>query len=85
MDKLTSLKGINKYFCIECEHSHIRKYKYIINKNGKRIKSKDTPFFNCKEHAYQLTATEKFNIQFNKSVENYSFKKHQKSIGSMKQ
>lgn len=85
MDKLTDLTGINKYWCNECKYFHIRKYKYIINKNGKRIKTKNTPFFNHKEFAYKLTSTEIFNMKFNKSVEKYSIKGHKKTLGSMKQ
>jgi len=85
MDKLTDLIGINKYYCSECEHFHIRKYKYIINKFEQRIKTKDTPFFNHKEYAFKLTSTEIFNAKFNKSMEKYSFKAHQKTVGSMKQ
>jgi len=85
MDKLNSLEGIKKYYCIECEHFHIRKYLYKFNKLGKRIKTKDTPFFNCKEFAYKLTSTEIYNKQFGKSMENYSIKDHKKMKGSRKQ
>jgi len=85
MDKLTDLIGINRYYCSECEHFHIRKYKYVINEFERRIKTKNTPFFNHKEYAYKLTATEIFNMKFNKSVEKYSIKGHKKALGSMKQ
>ena len=85
MDKLTDLKEVKRYWCVECEHFHIRKYKYMIDKNGKRIKTKDTPFFNHKEFAFRLTATEIFNMKFNKSTESYSLKSHKKTLGSMKQ
>jgi len=85
MDKITDLTGINRYYCSECEHNHIRKYKYIINKFGKRIKTKNTPFFNHKEYAFKLTSTELFNMKFRKSTEKYSIKGHKKTIGSMKQ
>jgi len=85
MDKLTDLKGINKYYCSECEHNHIRKYKYIINKFNKRVKTKDTPFFNHREYAFKLTSTEIFNMKFRKSTEKYSIKSHKKTLGSMKQ
>jgi len=85
MDKLTDLIGINRYYCSECEHFHIRKYKYVINKFGQRIKTKDTPFFNHKEYAFKLTSTEIFNAKFNKSMEKYSIKGHKKTVGSMKQ
>ena len=85
MDKLTDLIGINKYYCSECEHFHIRKYKYIINEFGVRIKTKNTPFFNHKEYAFKLTSTEVFNMKFNKSTEKYTIKAHQKTKGSMKQ
>jgi len=85
MDKITDLTGINRYYCSECEHNHIRKYKYIINKFGKRIKTKNTPFFNHKEYAIKLTSTELFNMKFNKSTEKYTIKGHKETIGSMKQ
>ena len=49
------------------------------------LKQKNTPFFNHKEYAYKLTATEIFNMKFNKSVEKYSIKGHKKALGSMKQ
>ncbi len=85
MDKLTSLIDIKCYYCSECKHYHIRKYKYIINSYGIRIKSKDTPFFNHKDFAYKLTQTELFTLSFNKSLEKYSIKKHKRTIGSRKQ
>ena len=85
MNKLTDLKGINKFWCSECEHFHIRKYKYLINEYGKRIKTKNTPFFNHKEYAFKLTSTESFNMKFNKSMKKYSIKGHKKMKGSMKQ
>ena len=85
MDKLTDLIDINRYYCSKCEHFHIRKYKYIINEFGRRIKTKDTPFFNHKEFAYKLTSTEIFNMKFNKSIQKYIIKEHQKTVGSMKQ
>ena len=85
MDKITDLIGINRYWCSECEHFHIRKYKYIINEFGKRIKTKNTPFFNHKEFAIKLTSTEIFNMKFRKSTESYSIKSHKKTLGSMKQ
>ena len=85
MDKITDLTGINRYYCSECEHNHIRKYKYIINKFGKRIKTKNTLFFNHKEYAFKLTSTELFNMKFRKSTEKYSIIGHKKTIGSMKQ
>ena len=44
MDKLTDLIGINRYYCSECEHFHIRKYKYVINEFGRRIKTKKYAF-----------------------------------------
>ncbi|GAH70075.1 unnamed protein product [marine sediment metagenome] len=85
MDKLTNLKEVKRYWCSECEHFHIRKYKYIINEFGKRIKTKNTPFFNHKEFAFKLTSTEIFNMKFQKSTEKYSIKAHKKTSGSMKQ
>ncbi len=84
MDKITDLEGIKKYFCTECEHFHIRKYKYIVNEFGKRIKTKDTPFFNHKEFAYKLTTSELFKRQFQHSCEHYTIKKHKETKGSNK-
>lgn len=85
MKKLTSFKGINKYFCINCNHFHIRKYKYKLNKHNERIKTKDTPFFNHQEFGYKLSSTEMFNLQMNRSLDNYSIKAHKKTRGSRKQ
>lgn len=85
MNKLNSLEGIKKYFCSECKHFHIRKYRYKIDKFGKRIKTKDTPFFNHKEFANKLSRSELFNRQFSRSCETYQIKKHKKSKGSNKQ
>ena len=85
MDKLTDLKEIKRYWCSQCGHFHIRKYKYIINENGKRIKTKNVPFFNHREFAFKLTSTELFNMKFNKSMEKYSLNGHKKTLGSMKQ
>ena len=85
MDKITKLEGIKKYYCIECEHYHIRKYKYKINKEGKRIKTKDTPFFNHKEYAIKLSKSEIFNRQFKKNWKNYNIKSHKESYNSGKQ
>ena len=85
MDKITDFIEVKKYWCSQCEHFHIRKYKYIINKFGQRIKTKDTPFFNHKEYAFKLTSTELFNMKFSKSMEKYSLKAHKKTVGSMKQ
>ena len=84
MDKLNSIEGINKYFCSECHRFHIRKYRYKIDKNGNRIKTKDTPFFNHKEFAYKLTQSELFNRQFRRSCKLYSIKSHKKMKGSTK-
>ena len=85
MNKLNSLEGINKYYCCQCEHFHIRKYKYKINKFDMRVKTKDTPFFRCKEFAYKLSQYDLFKKQLGKSVENYSIKSHKKMKGSRKQ
>lgn len=85
MDKLNNLEGIRKYYCSKCEYFHIKKYKYKFDKFGKRVKTKDTPFFNHKEFAYKLTPSEIFKKQFGKSVENYSIKEHKKMKGSRKQ
>lgn len=85
MDKINDLKGINKYYCILHDCFHIRKYKYIINEHGKRIKTKDTPFFNCKNNAMKLTSSEVFSRKFRKSYNKYSIKKHKETIGSVKQ
>jgi len=85
MDKLKELTGIERYWCSECEHFHIKKYKYIINEFGIRFKTKNTAFFNHKEFAFKLTATEIFNMKFNKSAKSYSLKSHKKTLGSMKQ
>jgi len=71
MDKITDFKGISKYYCYECEYFHRKKYKYIIDKDGKRIKTKDTPFFNHKEFAYKLTSSELWKKQFKKSWNRY--------------
>ena len=84
LDKLNSIEGISKYFCSECNHFHIRKYRYKINKLGHRIKTKDTPFFNHKEFAYKLTSSELWKRQFGRSCELYSIKEHKKAIGSNK-
>ena len=85
MDKLTDFIEIKKYYCSQCGHFHVRKYKYIINEFGIRIKTKNVPFFNHREFAFKLTATEIFNMKFNKSMEKYSLKGHKKTFGSMKQ
>lgn len=85
MDKITDFEGVKKYYCTECEHFHIRKYKYKINKLGKRIKTKDTPFFNHKEFAMKLTSTELWNRQMKRSCDLYTIKNHKKSYGSGKQ
>lgn len=85
MEKINDLKGFNKYFCSECEHFHIRKYKYKIDKNGARIKTKDTPFFNHKEFAYKLTDSELWLMKMSKSLSIYSIKSHKKTVGSRKQ
>lgn len=84
LDKITDLEGIKKYFCTECKHFHIRKYKYIVNEFGKRIKTKDTPFFNHKEFAMKLTQSELWKRQMNRSCETYSIKKHKETKGSNK-
>jgi len=84
MDKITDLERIKKYYCSECERFHIRKYKYVIDKFGKRIKTKDTPFFNHKEFAYKLIPSELFNLQFNRSYKRYNIKEHKKTKGSNK-
>ena len=84
LDKITDLEGIKKYFCSECEKFHIRKYRYIIDKFGKRIKTKNTPFFNHKEFAYKLTISELWNRQMKRSCDLYSIKEHKKSKGSNK-
>ena len=85
MDKIINLKEIKSYYCIECEHFHIRKYKYIFNEFNQRIKTKNTPFFNHKEFAFKLTATEIWHKKMSKSLENYSIKSHKKTLGSKKQ
>ena len=84
MDKITDLEGIKKYLCSECNRFHIRKYRYKIDKNGKRIKTKDTPFFNHKEFAMKLTTSELFKRQFQRSCEHYTIKKHKETKGSNK-
>ena len=84
MDKITDLTDVKKYFCTECKHFHIRKYKYIVDKKGKRIKTKDTPFFNHKEFAMKLTTSELWNRQFGRSCELYSIKGHKETKGSSK-
>lgn len=85
MDKINDIEGIKKYYCSECNHFHIRKYRYKIDKFGKRIKTKDTPFFNHKEFAMKLTQSELFSRQFSKTWNNYSIKEHKKTNKSKKQ
>jgi len=85
MDKINDLKGFNRYFCSECKHFHIRKYKYKIDENGARIKTKDTPFFNHKEFAWKLTDSEIWQMKMSKSLSTYSIKSHKKTVGSRKQ
>ena len=85
MKKINDLLGVNKYYCSECKHNHIRKYKYIINENDVGVRTKDTPFFNHKEYAWELTSSEIWNIKMSKSLENYSIKTHKKTTGSRKQ
>ena len=85
MDKLENLENVKKYYCSECGHFHIRKYRYKFNKLEKRIKTKDTPFFNHKDNAFKLSQYELFKKQLGKSVENYSIKEHKKMKGSRKQ
>jgi len=84
MDKIDNLEGINKYYCSEHKKFHIRKFKYKFNKEGLRIKTRDTPFFNCKKFAYKLTSSELFNLQFKRSYQLYTIKKHKESNGSNK-
>ena len=85
MDKLTSLKGISRYWCVECNHFHIKKYRYLINEFGNRIKTENTPFFNHSNYAFQLTTTELFNKKFQNNLKSYSIKAHKQTTGSMKQ
>jgi len=85
MDKITNLDDIKTYYCSKHNRFHIKKFKYKIDKNNNRIKTKDTPFYNCQEFAMKLTNTELYNKQFNRSYELYSIKKHKESIGSKKQ
>ena len=84
MDKIINLEGIKKYFCSKCNRFHIRKFKYKIDVNKNRIKTKDTPFFNHKEFAFKLTTSELWNKQFKRSCEIYTIKRHKKSNGSNK-
>jgi len=84
MDKINDIEGIKKYYCSECEKFHIKKYRYKFNENNKRIKTKDTPFFNHKNFAMKLTQSELFNRQFKRSCELYSIKNHKKTKGSNK-
>lgn len=85
MDKIDNLKGINRYFCSKCNHFHIRKYKYKIDLDGNKIKTKDTPFFRCENYAVKLTDSKLFKIGISKSFEKYSVKEHKKAYGSRKQ
>ena len=85
MKKIIDFKGINKYFCSNCNHFHIRKYKYKFNEYNERIKTKDTPFFNCQEFGYKLSSSENFNLKMRKSLDNYSIKSHKLTVGSRKQ
>lgn len=82
MDKLVNIKDIKRYYCSQCKHFHIRKYKYKVNTFGVKTKTKDTPFFNHKEFACKLTNTEKFKKGIKGSFSKYSIKSHKKSIGS---
>jgi len=84
MDKIDNLEGINKYYCSECKKFHIRKFRYKFNKDGLRIKTRDTPFFNHKKFAMKLTPSELWNRQMKRSCELYSIKAHKKSSGSTK-
>ena len=84
LDKINDIEGINKYFCSEHKKFHIRKFKYKFNKEGLRIKTRDTPFFNCKKFAMKLTQSELWNRQMKRSCELYSIKEHKKAIGSNK-
>jgi len=85
MKKIIDFKGIKKYYCSNCKHFHIKKYKLKLNEFNERIKTKDTPFFNHQEFGYKLSSTEVFNLRFGKSMENYSIKAHKKTRGSRKQ
>ena len=71
----------------DINHISIRtqRYKYIFNEFNQRIKTKNTPFFNHKEFAFKLTATEIWHRKMSKSLENYSVKSHKKTLGSKKQ
>lgn len=85
MKKLTELTGINKYYCMECQSFHYRRYRNVINSDGSITKTKNTPFFNHSEYAYLLDSTELFKLKFKRNFRNYSIDKHQKSNGSKKQ
>lgn len=85
MKKIIDFRGIIKYFCINCKHFHIRKYGYKLNDSNERIKTKDTPFFNHQEFGYKLSSSERFNLQMNRSLNNYSIKAHKLTRGSRKQ
>jgi len=85
MEKITEFNGINTYYCSKHNKFHIKKFKYKIDKNNNRIKTKDTPFYNCQEFAMKLTDTELYNKQFNRSCKLYSIKKHKEAFGSKKQ
>lgn len=85
LKKIEDLKGFSRYYCTKCKHSHVRKYKYKIDENGVQIKTKDTPFFNHRETAWELTDSEIWHAKLSRSLENYTIKGHKKATGSKKQ
>ena len=85
MEKIIDFIGINKYYSSKHNRFHIRKFKYKIDKNNNRIKTKDTPFYNCQEFAYKLSSSELWNKAFKTSCELYKLESHKKSVGSKKQ
>jgi len=103
MDKITDFKGINKYYCSECESFHKKrtpskikqmKTTFILNnpnfeffdsnENKQEIKLPESKFTLHKEFAFKLTSSELWKLQFNRSCQSYTIKKHKKSIGSNK-
>ena len=58
MKKIIDFSGIEKYYCIKHKRFHRR-----FGKNGK----KTIVFVDCQEHAYSLSPSEKWKMDFNKS------------------
>lgn len=81
--KITDFAKVKLYYCSK-HHRYHRKYRHT-KRNGKMIKVKTVCFERCKNYAYKISKSEKFNKNFNRSLKNYSVDKHKKSVGSRKQ